>query len=109
MSLNYASIAKDVSSLIASVGTSVTCTRLSSSLWTTTGVFENITTTESKSDSASRLTRLNNKQCALTIGDVSVPPIPGDTITGNGQSYKIVEVFCVQPAAVVISYKLTLQ
>ena len=109
MSINYTTIATKVSTLLTKVGTPITLSRAGSAYATTTGVFQNIDITEDKTAGASRISRLNNQQSEVTIPAIATTPAPGDTLVGNGNTLKVIEVKPVKPALITISYLLVLQ
>lgn len=103
------SFAKNVTSLIASLGTPVTVSRGGAVIFKTSAAFVAIKTTQDHSSPTSMLSRINNGECEAYIGAVKTVPLPGDSLFGKGRNYKVIEVEAYQPALITLGYKLKLQ
>jgi hypothetical protein len=92
--------------LISTIGTPISVSRGSATIFKTDAVFVGNKTVQEKSDGISLISRLNNMESIAYIGTVKTAPAPGDKVIGKNRTYKVLEVEAYQPALINLGYKL---
>jgi hypothetical protein len=110
MSLNYASIAKQVRLALVSVGMSVTFTRAGTTLFKTTGIFTASDETNVGGDQMSGITMTNTQKKSLMVpGTVKSAPQVGDYVVCKQGTFCVIDVKATNPAGTPLIYEVTVQ
>lgn len=107
MSVNYTSIAKQVSTALAGYGLSVTFSRAGTTLFTTTGVFTNSVEADTAADPISGISVISSMAKTIFIpGSVSSRPRNGDTFTCSLGTFTVEKVTETNPGGTPLLYEI---
>jgi hypothetical protein len=110
MAYNYTSMQSSIAKIITKYGTAITIVSAGTGKTIKTyAVYCGGKNTSDKTDPTSLFTKLTVGTETAYIPASTVEPLPGDTVTGKGRSYRVLEVQSYCPADTVLAYVLALE